>query len=62
MDRTGKLFRNGRSQPAQLPADVTLSRQPDSWEDFFELMKAIEVPNDFPSGCNEARPQKRKIF
>jgi antitoxin VapB len=65
MDRTAKLFRNGRSQAVRLPADyrfegsevyvrrdpatgdVILSRRPESWEDFFELMKSIDVPSDF---------------
>jgi antitoxin VapB len=27
--------------------NVILSKRPDSWEDFFELMKAIDVPSDF---------------
>jgi antitoxin VapB len=27
--------------------DVILSRRPESWEDFFELMKSIDVPSDF---------------
>jgi antitoxin VapB len=30
--------------------DVILSRRPESWEDFFELMKNIEVPSDFLTG------------
>jgi antitoxin VapB len=27
--------------------DVILSRRPESWEDFFDLVKSIEVPSDF---------------
>ena len=27
--------------------DVVLSRKPGSWEDFFKLIKAIKIPNDF---------------
>ncbi len=27
--------------------DVVLSRKPGSWEDFFKLIKTIEIPNDF---------------
>ena len=27
--------------------DVILSRKPHSWQDFFELMKTIDVPDDF---------------
>src|SRR5208337_3268240 len=34
-----------RRDPAT--GDVILSRRPDSWEDFFELMKSIDVPSDF---------------
>jgi antitoxin VapB len=34
-----------RRDPAT--GDVILSRRPESWKDFFELMKSIEVPSDF---------------
>jgi antitoxin VapB len=27
--------------------DVIFSRRPESWQDFFELMKTIDVPEDF---------------
>jgi antitoxin VapB len=30
--------------------NVILSKRPDSWKDFFELMKAIDVPSDFLAG------------
>jgi antitoxin VapB len=80
MDRTAKLFRNGRSQAVRLPSeyrfegsevyvrrdpatgDVILSRRPESWKDFFELMKTIEVPSDFLTDRDDAPPQKRKLF
>ena len=80
MDRTAKLFRNGRSQAVRLPSeyrfegsevyvrrdpatgDVILSRRPESWKDFFELMKTIEVPSDFLADRDDAPPQKRKLF
>jgi len=42
--------------------DVILSRKPESWDDFFELLKTIEVPEDFLSDRNDAPPQKRKLF
>ena len=42
--------------------DVILSRRPESWEDFFELMKNIEVPSDFLTERNDKPPQKRKLF
>jgi len=42
--------------------DVILSRRPESWQDFFELMKTIEVPEDFLADRQDAPPQKRKLF
>src|SRR3974390_1249704 len=33
-----------RRDPAT--GDVILSRRPESWEDFFELMRGIDVPSD----------------
>jgi antitoxin VapB len=42
--------------------DVILSRRPESWEDFLELMKNIEVPPDFLVDREDAPPQKRKLF
>ena len=42
--------------------DVVLSRRPDSWKDFFELMKKIEVPQDFLADRGDTPPQKRTGF
>lgn len=42
--------------------DVILSRRPESWAGFFELMKKIEVPKDFLDERRDAPPQKRKLF
>ena len=42
--------------------DVILSRRPESWLDFFELMKTIEVPEDFMADRKDVPPQKRKLF
>jgi antitoxin VapB len=42
--------------------DVILSRRPESWEDFFELMKNIEVPSDFLAKRDDRPPQKRKLL
>jgi antitoxin VapB len=42
--------------------DVILSRKPDSWRDYFELMKTIDVPEDFLAHRQDAPPQKRKLF
>jgi antitoxin VapB len=42
--------------------DVTLSRRPESWQDFFELTKTIRKPKDFLADRGDRRPQKRKLF
>jgi antitoxin VapB len=49
-----------RRDPAN--GDVILSRRPESWLDFFDLMKSIEVPEDFLADRHDAPPQKRKLF
>ncbi len=49
-----------RRDPAT--GDVILSRRPESWEDFFQLMKTIDVPEDFVTNRGDAPPQKRKLF
>jgi antitoxin VapB len=49
-----------RRDPAT--GDVILSRRPESWEDFFELMRGIDVPSDFLTDRNDTPPQKRKLF
>ncbi len=42
--------------------DVILSRRPESWQDFFELMKTIDVPEDFMADRGDVPPQKRDLF
>jgi antitoxin VapB len=42
--------------------DVILSRRPESWKDFFEMMSSIEVPSDFLTERDDRPPQKRKLF
>jgi antitoxin VapB len=42
--------------------DVILSRRPDSWKDFFELMKTVDVPEDFLADRKDTPPQKRRLF
>jgi antitoxin VapB len=42
--------------------DVILSRRPESWVDFFEMMKTVDVPADFLADRDDAPPQKRKLF
>jgi antitoxin VapB len=49
-----------RRDPAS--GDVILSRRPESWQDFFELMKTIDVPEDFLADRQDVPPQKRKLF
>ena len=49
-----------RRDPAT--GDVILSRRPESWQDFFELMKTIEVPKDFMADRDDAPLQKRELF
>jgi len=49
-----------RRDPAS--GDVILSRRPESWEDFFALMKTIDVPDDFLADRRDTPPQKRQLF
>lgn len=46
-----------RRDPAT--GDVILSAQPPSWEQFFELMKTIDVPDDVLSDRRDTPPQNR---
>lgn len=49
-----------RRDPAT--GDVILSRRPESWQDFFDLVDRMDIPEDFLSKRLDAPPQKRKIF
>jgi antitoxin VapB len=42
--------------------DVILSRRPESWNDFFELVRALKIPEDFLADRKDEPPQKRKLF
>jgi antitoxin VapB len=42
--------------------DVILSRRPDSWQDFFDLVDTLDIPEDFMSDRDVSPPQKRKLF
>lgn len=42
--------------------DVILSRRPESWQEFFELMKSVEVPENFLADRQDRPPQKRDLF
>lgn len=49
-----------RRDPAT--GDVILSRRPESWDGFFEMMKTAGVPEDFMADRKDAPPQKRELF
>lgn len=42
--------------------DVILSRRPESWESFFELVRQASLPKDFLADRKDRAPQKRKPF
>jgi antitoxin VapB len=49
-----------RRDPAT--GDVILSRRPDSWQDFFQLIDTLDIPDDFMSDRDVSPPQNRKLF
>ena len=49
-----------RHDPAT--GDVILSRRPESWKDFFDLLKASDVPQNFLADRKDTPPQKRNLF
>ena len=42
--------------------DVILSRKPGTWDDFFDLLKTVEIPEDFMVEREDSPPQERDIF
>jgi antitoxin VapB len=42
--------------------DVILSRRPESWGEFFDLLKTLEIPKDFLSERDDRPPQKRELL
>ena len=42
--------------------DVILSRRPESWQEYFDLLKTLDIPQDFLSERDDRPPQKRKLF
>jgi antitoxin VapB len=42
--------------------DVILSRRPESWQEFFELMNSVEVPDNFLADRQDRPPQKWDLF
>ncbi|MGD0618992.1 MAG: AbrB family transcriptional regulator [Bryobacteraceae bacterium] len=49
-----------RRDPAT--GDVILSRRPGSWDDFFQLRREANVPDEFASDRRDEAPQKRELF
>ena len=39
--------------------DVVLSRRPGDWEAYFQLLKRLDVPQDFMSDRRDSPPQER---
>lgn len=42
--------------------DVILSRKPGTWDDFFDLLKTVEIPKDFMDEREDSLPQARDEF
>ncbi len=42
--------------------DVILSRKPGTWDDFFDLLKTVEIPNDFMVDREDYLLQERDLF
>ncbi len=42
--------------------DVILSRKPDSWDDFFNLLETIDIPDDFMNERDNSPVQERDLF
>ncbi len=42
--------------------DIILSRRPGSWQEFFEFLETVEIPDDFLADRDNRPPQKRKLF
>ncbi len=42
--------------------DVILSSKPGNWQDFFELTKSSEIPEDFMADRDNALPEDRDLF
>lgn len=42
--------------------DVILSRKPGDWTGFFDLVKTMEIPEDFMSERENAPPEDKDLF
>jgi hypothetical protein len=58
MERTPLCVENGQSQ-ADPAGDLTLPRQPESWDRFFKLRRDARVPSGFMADRQDEDPQKR---
>ena len=76
MNKTAKIFQNGRSQAVRLPAEfrfstrevfierqgdsIILRPKPENWDVFFA--QPSKVPTDFLSDRNDVPPETRELF
>ena len=42
--------------------DVVISKKPGLWEDYFEMIDKINIPDDFMAERNNNAPQERNLF
>ena len=42
--------------------DVILSRKPENWDDFLELVKKTKIPTDFMADREDSLAQERDVF
>ncbi len=42
--------------------DVILSQRPPSWQEFFDLVDSLDIPEDFLADRDKTPPQKRNLF
>ena len=42
--------------------DVILSRKPGNWNEFFELINVLEIPEDFMAERDNERPENKDLF
>ena len=42
--------------------DVIISRKPGSWDDFFDLVDSLNLPEDFITERDKAPPAERELF
>lgn len=42
--------------------DIIISRKPGSWDDFFQLMETVNVPEDFMAERDNETRQERDLF